>query len=157
MQGKSTCFEHVQSYITGGRFLGAFSLCSCSWCVFVLGFFYLMIRPAKLFWIIRQCKVIHTSSLHKVSAMRNAVEKLGCYLLFQNRAVLVDEGISHLPLCFNLKQIKFLIFSQFSEMSYKILVSYLCQRHLKKIWSLGWSPEGIKRLRVKSQQRALHA
>jgi len=101
--GKSTCFENVQSYITGGNISGCFfPSVVVRGVFFVLGFFYLMMRPAKLFWIIRQCKDIHTSSLHKVSAMRNAVEKFGCYLLLRNRAVVVDEGISHLPFVFQL-------------------------------------------------------
>ncbi|WP_160711837.1 hypothetical protein [Halodesulfovibrio sp. MK-HDV] len=99
--GKSTCFENVQNYITGGEISGCFLPSAVIRGVFfVLGFFYLIIRPAKLFWIIRQCRDIHMSFLHKVSAVRNAIEKFGCYLLFRNRAVVVDEGISHIPFVF---------------------------------------------------------
>lgn len=101
--GKTTFFENVQYYITGGYI---------SWCVFpsfiircvflIFGFYYLLLRPTKFFWIFRNGCGAQISVSNKISALRNVIEKFGCYFMFRQRPVVVDEGISHIPFVYQL-------------------------------------------------------
>lgn len=67
---------------------------------FLFGCFYLLVHVRKLIFI-----SAHVFKLNKArfSAFRNSIEKFGCYIIFRNKSVIVDEGISHLPFILQLK------------------------------------------------------
>lgn len=168
--GKTTYFENVQSYITGGNISGCFfPSIVVRGVFFVLGFIYLMMHPAKLFWIIRQCRDIPLSFLHKFSAVRNVVEKFGCYLLFSKQAVVVDEGVSHIPFVFQLSAKQILDFltvfrNELQNISIllvpappeKDLIVRLIARGHKKV-TCKESATGFARLNIKVSEEYLRA
>ncbi|SHJ29169.1 hypothetical protein ACQ0P8_13520 [Halodesulfovibrio aestuarii] len=103
--GKTTFFKNVQRYITGGYISECVFPSFIVRCVFlVLGFYYLLLRPVKFFWVIRHGIEIQLSMHNKISALRNAFEKFGCYFIFRHDAVLIDEGISHIPFVYQLTE-----------------------------------------------------
>lgn len=145
--GKSTIFHTEGGYISGGDISGCpIPSVLVRFLFFLVGMGYLIRYLGKLCWIISKCKASGLTSPQKASALRNCIEKFGCYFLFKNDSKIIDEGISHLPFILQLssvdiiefldefeKELRMIKINMMSSPSEEELVNRLLARGHKKV------------------------